>query len=243
MNIGGLGSPVRRLSTKALNLLAPQRCIYCDQTTDRIEAICRFCCIAVQPNRTPCPRCALPDCRGSLCPACQTRLPALQSVTAPYRYDVAVAYLVSLWKYRGERRLSDTIARLMLQETDLRSDSDILLPTPLHWRRQLRRGFNQSDDLLRSLCAVQPQLKMACAHRVRLSRQRSVSPQASSSRRERLRNLRGAFKVSGDLKGRSVTIIDDVCTTGATGNAIAATLLDAGAREVHLWCFTRTPAR
>jgi ComF family protein len=118
--------------------------------------------------------------------------------------------------------------------------ADILLPTPLYWQRQLGRGFNQSHDLLEALCQLQPALRRKPL--ARLKRRRATAPQAGASRRERLRNLQGAFAVRGDVSNQRITLIDDVCTTGATANAIAKTLLDAGAAEVHLWCFARTPA-
>ncbi|MFK7829617.1 MAG: ComF family protein [Congregibacter sp.] len=120
---------------------------------------------------------------------------------------------------------------------------DILLATPLHWRRQLKRGYNQSEDLRRALLKLRPDLAPVCAHKVRIKRRRSGPPQAQSSRRSRLVNLEGAFSVIGEVADCSVTLIDDVCTTGATASAVAQALLEAGASDVHLWCFARTASR
>lgn len=121
--------------------------------------------------------------------------------------------------------------------------TDILLATPLHWRRELRRGFNQSEDLLRALCSLHPPMKATPSKLARLSRRRSTQSQAHATRSERLSNLKGAFAVHGDVQGLSIGIVDDVCTTTATGNAMAGALLKAGAAEVHLHCLARTPVR
>lgn len=121
----------------------------------------------------------------------------------------------------------------------------LLLPTPLHWRRRLQRGFNQSEDLLRAARRRCPELGEACARArgVRLLRRRATPRQARAAKRDRLRNLQGAFLVEGDVCGRPVLLVDDVCTTGATGLAMATALRDAGACSVTLWCLARTPER
>jgi ComF family protein len=144
------------------------------------------------------------------------------------------------WKYQKERHLAKTAAKIMLNASKYPPYVDMMLPTPLYWQRQLRRGFNQSHDLLEALCQLQPALRSAPP--ARLKRRRATAPQAGASRQERLRNLEGAFTVHGDVSNQRITLIDDVCTTGATANVMAKALLDAGAAEVHLWCFARTPA-
>lgn len=119
---------------------------------------------------------------------------------------------------------------------------DIALATPLHWRRQLRRGFNQSDELLQALYALRPSIPAVPTRTARLRRRRATKSQARASRSARLSNLAGAFEAHGDITGLRIGIIDDVCTTAATGNAMAVTLLNAGAAEVHLYCLARTPS-
>lgn len=221
-------------------MLAPQRCIYCDQPSGAAEAICGYCTDALTRNRGACPRCALPDCNGNLCAECLVHPPLISRTIAPFCYDTALSYFMHRWKYQSERRLAKTAAKIMLNASIYHDCVDIILPTPLYWRRQLQRGFNQSHDLLEALCQLQPALHGR--ERVRLKRRRATAAQAGASRQERLRNLEGAFSVRGDVSNRRITLIDDVCTTGATANAMAKTLLDAGAAEVHLWCFARTPA-
>lgn len=242
---------VNRLGKYLLDTVAPLRCLYCDDPTGSAIAMCGVCVGELQRNGNPCPRCALPDCGGNLCPGCLRRPPPLLSVSAPLCYDPAVAYLVHRWKYDGQRDLAITAAILMLNSSILTLNYDIMLPTPLHWQRLLKRGFNQSDDLMAALCRQRPALQPPQdkrqpekrQDRPRLRRRRSGVRQAASNRAQRLHNLHDAFVVRGDVRGKAVLLIDDVCTTGATGNAMAGALLGAGALEVHLWCLARTPAR
>jgi ComF family protein len=240
--VGALDA-LRRLPSALLEALAPQRCIYCDQSSGSALPLCRVCEGELLFNTAPCPRCALPGCGGNLCPACQARPPALSSVTATLVYDRALAYLMHRWKYGKERRLADIGAYFLSKNSDFLEKVDIVLVTPLHWRRLLQRGFNQSEDLLTALQRSDSGFRHARTRSVRLQRVRATAAQAASTRDARLRNLRGAFRVRGDVRGLSVGLIDDVCTTGATANAMASALRDAGAAQIHLLCIARTPDR
>lgn len=135
----------------------------------------------------------------------------------------------------------------MLNAIKIDKNINFMLATPLHWRKKLSRGFNQSEDLLSQLRRHLPDTSLNAAidaaKDARLVRTRGTESQARATRHERLANLKQVFAVRGDVQGRSIGVVDDVCTTGATGNAMAAALLDAGALEVHLYCLARTPAR
>lgn len=98
----------------------------------------------------------------------------------------------------------------------------VMVPVPLHWRRELRRGFNQADLLSREIS------RQTGIPALRLLRRRYYTvTQTRLTRGERLRNLRGVFRVRGDLGGyRSIIIIDDVFTTGSTSEECARILRD-----------------
>ena len=118
------------------------------------------------------------------------------------------------------------------------------MPTPLHWSRGLERGFNQSKDLLEAMAKKNALLREPLRRSrgaPRLIRCRATPKQSLATRAERQRNLAGAFRVRGHLGGKTVLIIDDVCTTGATAAAMTHALQDAGAGDVTLWCIARTP--
>ncbi|MFN8557942.1 MAG: phosphoribosyltransferase family protein [Dehalococcoidia bacterium] len=108
------------------------------------------------------------------------------------------------------------------------------MPVPLHPRRQRDRGFNQSLLLARAAGRAWG-LPVAGDG---LQRQRPTAPQARiSGRVARAENVAGAFRCREQLAGREVVLIDDVATTGATLQACAAALRDAGAAAVHARVF------
>ena len=125
----------------------------------------------------------------------------------------------------GERRLAETV--------------DALVPVPLHRRRLRERGFNQAFEIARPVASATglPLL----VHGIR--RRANTQPQSLLAAHERYRNLRGAFGIRRSLKGMNVAIIDDVITTGATVNALAASLREAGADEIHAWALARVVPR
>ena len=176
---------------------------------------------------------------ATLCPACLAFTPPLEQVLAPFVYEEGLAFLISRWKYRREENLVSTFAELWLQATEGVRDVDLLVPIPLHWHRLLSRGFNQSADLAEELGR---RLEIPQAPSRLLRRMRATPAQARAGRTQRLANLLDAFSVDGSLEMRRVALIDDVCTTGATGEAAARALLGAGAASVQLWCLARTPA-
>ena len=195
------------------------------------------------PNTGACPFCALPDCRGAPCPTCQRpRSRLLDSITAPYVYEPHIAWLITRWKYEKQEHLAATAARLMRTASVGPPPYDVVLATPLHWWREFRRGFNQAEAL-RAALGLAGAGAIARASQPRLVRTRATRGQAGATRNQRHTQLRHAFAVRGCVRDLSVLLIDDVCTTGATANAMATVLREAGAREVHLWCLARTPTR
>jgi predicted amidophosphoribosyltransferase len=105
-------------------------------------------------------------------------------------------------------------------------------------RARLRgRGFNQALEIAR---VVGAELGVRVDARA-VARVRDTMPQPGLGIRARRENLRGAFRCDRDLAGLSVAIVDDVMTTGATAEAVACALRQAGAESVVLWVAARTP--
>ena len=135
------------------------------------------------------------------------------------------------------------MARMMASSgAELVAEADLVVPVPLHAVRLWRRRFNQAAVLARALARLGG---LPCDVRA-LARVKPTRPQVGLTRLQRAENLQGAFRVPEAarprLAGRRVLLVDDVTTTGATGNAAARALLRGGAGAVDLLTFaTVTP--
>lgn len=152
--------------------------------------------------------------------------------------------LIHHFKYTGDLTLRGALAdalMLTLEEPRLAVEdlsSWMLVPVPLHWQRELQRGFNQSWELCRELS-----LRTGIPAGQIMSRKRRTSTQAKLNRQERLENLRGVFFLRRsfplpvlalpDIRGKNILLVDDVLTTGATAHECAKVLKrEAGAEKV-----------
>lgn len=146
---------------------------------------------------------------------------------------------ILLFKYGGRRTLARHFGRLMVEMADHLFDPrefDLLIPVPLHRKRERARGFNQSALLAKE---VGPRFGLRVGHRI-LQRVRATEAQ-SGARREREDNVKGAFVVTrpNHVKDKRLLLIDDVLTTGATAGECARTLLAAGAVAVGVYTLAR----
>ncbi len=170
------------------------------------------------------------------CGTCIQPKHAYDCVFAPYIYDYPVDYFIQSLKFNDHQEFARLMGCLLAKQVVSQNRVDypeLLLPVPLHKQRYIKRGFNQSD-LIARYCS---KLLRVPVNNMASVRVRETTAQMSLSRRERLINLKNAFKVV-DLQGiRSVAIVDDVFTTGSTANEFAKALKNAGIRKVDVWAF------
>jgi ComF family protein len=149
--------------------------------------------------------------------------------------------LVHAFKYDGWHALAGGMGKRMARlpwPSDVIAERTAIIPVPLEARRERDRGFNQSERLARVIGA---QLGVKLWHDV-LTRASFTSSQTRLTPEERLRNVSGAFRVTGDparLRGAHLVLVDDVVTTAATLNACAAALFAGGARIMSYVTFGR----
>jgi ComF family protein len=151
-------------------------------------------------------------------------------------------WLINDFKFRNALDLADSLATLLLQSQPPQTDMppSLMVPVPLNAYRLRERGYNQSWELAHR-CAR----RLGCqADSALLIRIKDTSRQASLSREQRATNMRGAFAVEptrrSEIRGRAITLVDDVMTTQATAGEAARTLLAAGALSVRVWVIART---
>ena len=166
----------------------------------------------------------------------------IATVTAPFRYESPLDGHIHTMKFRPSRAMGRALGLLLvefLEDRRLTEAVDALIPVPLHRGRLIERGFNQAHEIARPVAAAAGlPLFIAGIHR-----HANTRPQTLLAAHDRYRNLRGAFRTRRKIKGLNVAIIDDVITTGATVNALAASLHEAGAGQIHAWALARAVPR
>lgn len=140
------------------------------------------------------------------------------------------------YKYSGFLAVSGLMGQLLARELTPAARPDIIIPMPLHPSRLKERGFNQASEIAR---IIAKQLAIPLATHI-CSRTRPTPPQAGLAVKERRRNMKGVFACSQSLAGKHVALLDDVMTTGASLDALARTVKDAGAARVDCWVIART---
>lgn len=239
------GFDVRRFGDRVLDLFLPPQCLACRATIDRQGALCAACWESVDFLASPCCGiCGHPfefdPGEGALCAACLDRRPAYGRARAVLRYAPPARDLVLGFKYGDQTYAAPAFGRWLARAgRELLAEADVLVPVPLHWTRLFQRRFNQSILIARAL-ARESGLPMAADLLMRLRR---TPPQGRLSPAARRRNVQGAFAVrSGreeSVAGRKVLLIDDVMTTGATIEACAEALFEAGAAGVDALTLAR----
>lgn len=227
----------------AQQTLYPPTCVLCGQASDTPHDLCGPCTAELPINHTACRRCALPLPAEanplSLCGRCQQHPPRYERLLAPYLYQRPINRLILDLKFNrclGNARL---LGELWLEQLSPLIDQppDVLVPVPLHASRLAERGYNQALELARPL-SKHYGLPLDYTG---LRRSRPTRPQAELDTKARAANVRKAFEATGDWRGKHVAVIDDVVTTGHTVEELTKTLLRAGAAEVEVWAFARTP--
>ncbi len=187
--------------------------------------------------------------RPHVCLACIKNPPPIHLALAAIDYAYPWSGLISRYKFGEHPGWASFFAELLLNAPAVRNtlvdlqDKDLILPVPLSKERLQIRGFNQAWELTKALAALSgTHGKIDSGLLIRV---RNTQPQTELLRQERLANVRGAFQVDPlrvhELKGKSVILIDDVMTSGASLNTAAQALSEAGAARITALVLARTP--
>jgi ComF family protein len=227
-------------------LLAPS-CLACQRalTQPTRGPACADCWLSIAALPLPyCDRCGdpltavFPAGAAAHCERCQDQPTLITCARAAGVYDGALRAIVHGLKYGGHRSLAGPLSALMRERGDAAlQDADVAIPVPLHPARQRGRGFNQAADLARGLGL--PVIEG-------LRRVRATATQADLPAHARTPNVRGAFAATtrgATLRGSRVVLVDDVSTTGATLDACALALVEAGVAEVRALTAARVLTR
>jgi ComF family protein len=231
-----------------IDFALPPRCPGCGAVTGEPHRFCLDCWQSIRFLGDPCcTRCGRPfahDRGGDAeCAACIADPPDYDRLRAAVAYGEVARRVALKLKYGRRPGVAQTLAHLMRRHVEALSgragEAPLLAPVPLHRWRIWKRGYNQS-------ALIATAIGKRTGHEVALDLLRRVKATPSLrglGRRERAMAVRGAFRVLERTKpliaGRTILLVDDVYTSGATANACARTLRRAGAAEVNIICWAR----
>ena len=218
--------------------LLPQDCFLCAAAAGK-ALLCDACGHDLPRLPRPCcPICALPTPLGETCGACLKKAPYFDATLGCFSYHFPVDRLVHALKYQHRLVVAAFLAHSLAEALPTPAElppADLLLALPLSVPRLRQRGFNQALEIARPL-ARRLGLPLLAEGTTRVI---DTAPQASLPWQERHRNIRGAFECALDLTGKTVVVVDDVMTSGATLNEFARILKQHGAKHVSNWVAAR----
>lgn len=228
---------MRNLPEKLIRMIYPARCPVCDRPVQPFTAsVCSRCAdIPRETGENVCMKCGkgMGDPAKEYCADCRRTVHRFHRGAAVFTYRSIQAGIYR-FKYSGRREYADyfgdRMAEMICRKFDP-SEIDLLIPVPLAVRRKRQRGYNQAELLADR---VSRKLKIPVEKEV-LFRVKETVPMKNMDMAARRVNLKNAFHVYGNkVKLKSIMLVDDIYTTGATVDACAEVLLKAGASKV---CF------
>ena len=231
-----------------MDLVAPSLCLGCGAGVGEPASLCIACWAGLQHLDEPvCDALGTPFAydqgEGALSAEALSDPPPWDRSRAAVIFDDHSGKLVHALKYQDRQEAGLLMARMMARAgRRLLAETDLILPVPLHRFRLWRRRFNQSAFLAQQLSRIATK---PWRHDI-LIRTRRTRAQVGLDQAERRKNVRGAFQLRPDglaaVSGKCVLLVDDVRTTGATAEACAEALKQAGAARVFLLSFALVPA-
>jgi ComF family protein len=226
-----------------LDFFLPSFCLFCQAplTPGSECLVCEQCLGEIDLIPQPCCSCCGAPFRGAvglehLCQECLTHPPPFIRARAVAFYDGRVLQAIHRLKYQRQLIYGKFLAQLLTASPARQwvAAADLLVPVPLHPRRLRWRGFNQALLLAQAF----PDIPLG---RDVLVRRRPTLPQLKLSPEERRTNVKGAFLVPEPLAvaGKTILLVDDVYTTGATAKECAQALNRAGASQVEVLTVAR----
>lgn len=231
---------IKAILQRIVEFALPPRCPGCAIVVGEDGSFCVDCwrSLTFLPE-TGCTQCRTPmEIAGMTCVRCLATPPAHDQVIAAVAYGNIAKSIALKFKYGRRIGLSRTIAGFLKPKAAQFPDA-LLVPVPLHRRRLWSRGFNQSVLIANDVARLNGN---KVVHDL-LKRPKATPMLGTLGARDRAKAVRGAFSLSAGAKaicaGKTILLVDDIYTSGATANACATLLKKAGAAQVHVMCWAR----
>ena len=217
-----------------IDILLPPRCPSCGQPVEDVHKLCLDCWSQIRFISDPlCDCCGLPfevdEQDTALCGPCLHELPHFDHHRSSFVYDDSSRSIILKFKHADRIDARPFLTDLLLAKVSpWQSQIDYVVPVPLHWTRLFKRRYNQAALLAQALAKRIDKTYAPFA----LKRIKPTPPQGHMNITKRRKNVEKAFATGQDVQGKTILLIDDVYTTGATLNACARILKEAGATKI-----------
>jgi ComF family protein len=219
----------RRIVSFFLEIFFPKRCVNCGKLAEHF--VCLDCVKSIEKIQTStCPVCGKISQFSKFCRSCKNN--SLSGIITASRYEIGpIKEMVHYLKYSGITSLAEVLAELMVErlEREMPKGNLVVVPVPLHRKREFSRGFNQAELIARHISK-----RLNISGGTALSRIKNTQSQVNLSGNLRRINLINVFRCEDKelITGKTVLLIDDVTTTGSTLNECAKVLKENGAKKV-----------
>lgn len=219
---------------KALELLYPTTCIFCGEICKK--GICESCREKIVYIQEPlCKKCGKPiqSQEKEYCFDCQKRRVHYEQGRSLWLHEKPVSSSIYNFKYKNKRVYGEVYGRELAEQfgTLIRMwKIDVLIPVPIHRKRMRKRGYNQAEIIARELGN---RMNIPVDTSV-IIRERETMPQKELGQKNRRKNLKKAFRLTGKrMRGKNILLIDDIYTTGSTIEAMAELLKKTKCEKIY----------
>ena len=226
-----------------LNLVYPLKCFVCNSPISTEESqsefLCPQCSLKIKFITSPiCEKCGRPIAQSSnfkICSECNKK----QKIFFDRAFSVAIyegvwKELIHLFKYSKNDYLDKFLSGFLVElihKNPFLKETDVIIPVPLYWQDKWRRGYNQTHLLA---CEVSKTTNISLG--INLIKHKKIPSQTTLSGKERLKNVKKAFKLKNYkiLENKKILLIDDVFTTGSTVNECSKVLRGAKVKSINV---------
>lgn len=237
---------ISKFKDTILNLIYPKniKCMFCtgELNQNSYNATCENCLEILPFIKNPCERCGsqMNENQKGVCLKCKNTNYSFKQGKSVFEYTNLPLNVVHNLKYNGQKYLSEYMVRYLLDiYATWNVFADFITCVPMFEQKEKVRGYNQSKLLAEEFSKqVKVPFYEFCVKAVDTVSQTELNTQ------ERMKNIKDSFAFKSEykktIKGKTVLIIDDVVTTGATTSEIAKVLISAGAKECYVLSFAHT---